>query len=431
VPGNAYPEGRGKAGGLQWPLEPTPKTRNTWIHPDYAKQDWNEPMKRYATMARRLDDAIGDIRQLLADLKIDRDTLIVFTSDNGPECYLGGDPRYFDSWGPFDGFKRDVFEGGVREPTLALWPGHIKAGQISDLPSVQYDWMPTFAELAELPIPAQTDGVSLLPTLLDTGRQREHSFIYIEYFHNGQTPPSKDVFARKGTTGRGQQQLVRVGDFVGVRTQIKSNEDPLRLYNVMTDPHEDHNLAPDPTHADLLTQMKDLLVTARVPNAEAKRPYDDALLPAVHPLQVVHGELKLEQFDGDWPWTPDFSTLRPTRVGTIKGIAAPPKDANQPFGIQFSGYLSVEKDGEYTLTATAEGGLDVWLHDAQVIDSDHCKALELTAKRVRLSAGLHPLRIAHAHRLGKPLLMLLLSGPGVAEHDLGPVDLARDAKLSD
>jgi arylsulfatase A-like enzyme len=425
VPGGPYPKGGGKSGGLQWPLEPTPQTRNTWIHPDYANQpNWNEPMKRYATMARRLDDAIGDLRQLLADLKIDRDTLIVFTSDNGPECYLGGDPRYFDSWGPFDGFKRDVFEGGVREPTIALWPGQIKPGRTSDLPSAQYDWMPTFADLAKLPIPAQTDGVSLLPTLLDTGHQREHPFIYIEYFHNGQTPPSKDVFARKGTTGRGQQQFIRIGDFVGVRTQIKSHDDPLRLYNVMTDPHEDHNLASDPAHAELLATMKDLLITARRPDAEAKRPYDDALLPAVNRLGVVHGELTIDEFNGEWPWTPDFSTLKPTRSGAIKGIAIRPKQ--EPFGEQLTGYLNVEKDGEYTFTATSDGGLHIWLHDARVIDSDHCKPSELITARVHLAAGLHPLRVSYNHRTGEPLLLLRLSGPDLKERDLGASDLARN-----
>src|SRR4051794_4726691 len=172
--------------------------------------------------------------------------------------------------------------------------------------------MPTFAELTKLPIPAQTDGVSLLPTLLDTGKQPEHPYIYVEYFHNGKNKASDDVFARKGVTGRGQQQFVRIGDFAGVRTQIKSADDPLRLYNVMKDPHEDHNLAKDSSHADLLERMKAILVSARVPDSDAPRPYDKAPMPAVKREHLVTGELALATFEGEWPWTPDFTLLKPT-----------------------------------------------------------------------------------------------------------------------
>ncbi|HTL27724.1 MAG TPA: PA14 domain-containing protein, partial [Tepidisphaeraceae bacterium] len=171
-------------------------------------------------------------------------------------------------------------------------------------------------------------------------------------------------------------------------------------------------------------QMKDLLVTARRPNTSAPRPYDDALMPAVHPLHVVKGELAIQEFNGDWPWTPDFSTLKPTHSGVIKSIAIPPK--LEPFGEQLTGYLSVEKAGEYTFTATADGGLHIWLHDARVIDSDHCKPYELITARVRLAAGLHPLRISYSHRTGEPLLILLCSGPDMKEHDLRAPDLARN-----
>ncbi len=425
VPGEPYPKGAGKSGGLQWPLAPTPKTRDTYIYPDYAEQkSWNEPMKRYATMARRMDDCVGDIRQVLKDLKIDQDTLIIFSSDNGPANEGGGDPRFFSSWGPFDGFKRDVWEGGEREPTLAVWPGQIKPGRISDLPSAQYDWMPTLADVAQLPIPAQTDGVSLLPTLLDTGKQVPHPYIYVEYLHKGGSAASKDVFARKGVTGRGQQQIVRIGDYVGVRVQIKEPSDPLRLYNVMKDPHEDHNLASDPSHADLLKQMTDLLVTARRPDAEAKRPYDDVPMPAVKVEHLVKGELKIETFDGDWPWTPDFTTLKPSDVGGIKGILWPPKDKNTPFGLRFTGYLSVPKDGEYTFKGVSDQGLHLWLHDARIIDCDHCNG-EITAK-VRLAAGFHPLRIAYNHRKGDPMLVIRYSGPDLKEQDLSEPAFARD-----
>ena len=97
---------------------------------------------------------------LLQDLKIDRDTLVVFTSDNGPsiESYLPHEPLradFFDSFGPFDGIKRDCWEGGVRVPTLARWPGHIPAGRVVSNPSISYDWLRTFAEAAGVPAPAE------------------------------------------------------------------------------------------------------------------------------------------------------------------------------------------------------------------------------------------------------------------------------------
>jgi arylsulfatase A-like enzyme len=424
VPGSAYPKGGGKSGGLQWPLQPTPETRDKWIYPEYAKQGWNEDMKRYATMARRLDDGIGDIRQLLADLKIDRDTLVIFTSDNGPANEGGADPRAFSSWGPFDGFKRDVWEGGVREPTIAMWPGQIKAGRVSDEPSAQYDWMPTFAELSKLPIPAQTDGVSLLPTLLDTGNQRPHPYIYVEYFHNGKNKASDDVFERKHVTGRGQQQIVRIGEFVGVRTQIKSADDPLRLYNVMKDPHEDHNLAKDSGHAELLDRMKTIMVSARIPDSDAPRPYDKAPMPAVKREHLVKGEIAVSMFEGQWRWTPDFSTLKPGATTSSPSIIAEGA-RNHPCGLLFTGYITVPADGEYTFTATSDHGVHLWLHDAHVIDSDAAANKPITA-RVHLKAGLHPIRLAYTHESGAANLSLKFAGPGQTEQDIPATALSRD-----
>ncbi len=117
-------------------------TPDSYIHPDYANATydhdknqatpevaWPDVYRRYATLCRRIDDGVGDIMQLLKDLKIDQNTLVVFTSDNGPsiESYLKEDyePVFFNSFGPFDGIKRDVWEGGVRMPTLVQWPGTV------------------------------------------------------------------------------------------------------------------------------------------------------------------------------------------------------------------------------------------------------------------------------------------------------------------
>ncbi|HXR07148.1 MAG TPA: sulfatase-like hydrolase/transferase, partial [Candidatus Acidoferrum sp.] len=186
LPTQAYPPGGGLHGGLQWLGAPgqmintASATIDSWIHPDYRlatfdddnnpatpEVPWPDVYKRYATAIRRLDDAVGDLNALLRDLKIDRDTLVVFSSDNGPsiESYIPREPLradFFGSYGPFDGIKRDCWEGGLRVPTLAWWPGHFPAGRVVSRSSISYDWLPTFAEAAGLPAPARADGVSLL-----------------------------------------------------------------------------------------------------------------------------------------------------------------------------------------------------------------------------------------------------------------------------
>lgn len=420
VPGGPYPTGGGEHGGLQWPLKPTPKTRNTWIFPAYAKTDWNQHMKRYATMAHRMDRGIGDIMQLLRDLKIANNTLVIFTSDNGPANEGGADPRYFSSWGPFDGFKRDCWEGGMREPTIAYWPGHIAPHSIDNVPSAFWDWMPTFADLAGLAPPAQTDGNSLLPTLLHKGVQRSRGYLYMEYnFHETHMQPaSVGVFKRKGVTGRGQQQAVRIGDFLAIRTQIKHADDPLRLYDVVTDPHEDHNIAGDPAHAELLHRMTALLVTARRPNPSAPRPYDDVLLPAVHVRNLKNNQLNRSVYYGSWPWVPDFNALNPASSDTSKGVALPAQMPDRPFGLKFTGYISVPADGKYTFTASSDSGIDLWLHDAHMINSDQSTTAHPISASILLQAGLHPIRVFYRHARGSAALELKYAGPNIPEQSV-------------
>ena len=158
LPTQAYPEGGGLTGGLQWLGKPGHMINtasgvvDSWIHPDYNHatydQDknpatpeiaWPDVYKRFATDTRRIDCALADLMQLLKDLKIDDNTLIVFTSDNGPsrESYLKEDyePNFFNAFGPFDGIKRDVMEGGIRVSAVGYWPGHIPAGQVVKTPS--------------------------------------------------------------------------------------------------------------------------------------------------------------------------------------------------------------------------------------------------------------------------------------------------------
>jgi len=433
VPDSPYPAGGGKAGGLQWPIKPHPAMKNKWFHPDYAEAKskgkdgelvpWTEPMKRYATMARRLDDGVGDVLQLLRDLKIDDNTLVVFTSDNGPANENGSDPRLFDSWGPFDGLKRDCWEGGVREPTIAWWPGRVPAGRTSDFVSGFWDWMPTLADAAGLAPPAQSDGVSLLPTLTGKGEQRSKGYLYVEYFVNSKNPVSADVFKRKGVTGRGQQQIIRVGDFAGVRTQIKSATDPLRLYDVVTDPHEDHDLAGDPANAARLAQMRELLATLHRPDPGAKRPYDDQPMPAVT-AAVTPGALDASAYEGQWKWVPDFETLKPVRTARVKGFDLSVRSRDENVGIKFTGYLKVPTDGEYEFSVTSDAGVEMWLHEAHVLDDDFNHDGSEVSTKVRLMAGLHPIRLFYRHGTGVARLDVKWSGPGIEKQVIATDALA-------
>lgn len=291
-PTQSYPAGGGRKGGLQWLGQPGHMINtasgeiDSWCHPEYREATyragtnstapWPEVYKRYATSIRRIDDAVGDLRQLLQDLHLDENTLVVFTSDNGPEIVSFIPKRpfeadFFESYGPHDGIKRDCWEGGMRVPTLALWPGHIPAGRLTYAPSAQWDWLPTFCELAGLPAPARSDGVSLLPTLTGRGAQRTGT-LYGEYFHGGATPGYADFMPNHRNRKRGQMQWIQIGDFKGVRYNLSSQADDFEIYNVATDLKEGTNLASRPEFAALQQQMKDRVLQVRRPDRQAPAP---------------------------------------------------------------------------------------------------------------------------------------------------------------
>ena len=238
VPGRPYP-----AEGVAWPLEPEPpEKRNTWIDPQYAGLP--PAAARYATAVTRLDNAIGDLARYLAECGIDRDTLIVFTSDNGPADEYGADPRFFGSNGPFDGMKRDVYEGGMRVGTFITWPAKIPAGSVDPTPSQGHAWMNFLAAAAE-------------------GRYEPmKSIVYTQYEFpwDGGSEAFREFKARKGDV-RGLQQMVRVGDYVALRVRMREGGDKakIQLYNVVEDPFQSHDLAGDPAHRARLEQMAELL----------------------------------------------------------------------------------------------------------------------------------------------------------------------------
>jgi arylsulfatase A-like enzyme len=222
-------EGRRTGNGMQVPSDEP-----------YARESWPQTEKNKAAMITRLDRDVGRIRDKLHDLKLDDKTIIIFSSDNGPHQEGGVDPKFFQSSGPLRGLKRDLYEGGIRVPMIAWWPGKIKAGQTNSAPWAFWDVLPTIAQMAEANAPTNIDGISFLPTLLGRPQTNRHDFFYWE-FHE-----------------RGFQQAVRSGDWKAVRPQA---DEPLELYNLATDLSEKSNVANQ--NPEVVAKMEKYLKAAR------------------------------------------------------------------------------------------------------------------------------------------------------------------------
>ncbi|WP_316933271.1 sulfatase-like hydrolase/transferase [Pedobacter lusitanus] len=176
-------------------------------------------------MVTTLDTYVGQVVAKLKALGLDKNTLIIFTSDNGPHREGGNDPEFFNSSGGFRGIKRSLYEGGIREPMIASWPGKIQKGRRSDQAGAFWDFLPTFAELTRQPVPAHVDGLSILPVLLSKGKQQQHEFLYWEFHEDG---------------GR---QAVRKGKWKGVKNMADLETSGWELYNLETDQKEHNDLA--------------------------------------------------------------------------------------------------------------------------------------------------------------------------------------------
>lgn len=183
-----------------------------------------KPYASFAAMVSRLDKFVGDVMAELKVLGLDKNTMVIFTSDNGPHREGGANPDFFQSYGPLKGVKRDVYEGGIRVPMVAWCPEQIKAGVKTDHISAFWDVMPTLAELTGTTLPIASDGISLLPTLLSKEGQQQHDYLYWE-FHE-----------MKG------RQALRSGNWKLIRQPIVG-ETILELYDLSKDIHEDTNLA--------------------------------------------------------------------------------------------------------------------------------------------------------------------------------------------
>ena len=206
----------------------------------YSGRPWPQAQKNHAAMITRLDADVGKLLERLKVLGLDEQTIIFFSSDNGPHKEGGADPKFFQSAGALRGHKRDLTEGGIRVPMIVRWPGKIKAGTVSDQVWAFWDFLPTAAELAGCKIPSGIDGLSIVPTLLGAGEQRQHGFLYWE-FHEG-----------------GSKQAVRMENWKAIRPRLDA---PLELYDVQNDIGETSNVAAQ--HPDLVAKIEAYLKTAR------------------------------------------------------------------------------------------------------------------------------------------------------------------------
>lgn len=210
----------------------------------YANEGWPQPEKNKAAMITKLDAYVGQILDQLVTLKIHTNTLILFTSDNGPHSEGGVKAAFHKSSGPFRGSKRDLYEGGIRVPAIAWWPARTPRGQVNDLPWAHWDFLATAADMAMTQCPTNTDGISIYPTLVGQTQTNKHEFLYWE-FHE-----------------KGFQQAARMGDWKAVRLQAK---EPLELYNIATDFSEKVDLAKQ--NPQIVAKFENYFKTARTESA--------------------------------------------------------------------------------------------------------------------------------------------------------------------
>lgn len=219
------------------------------MEPYAAASDWPEQVKVYASMISALDRDMGRLLNLLRSLEIENNTLVFFCSDNGAADRYDG---LFDSSGPLKGRKRDMYEGGIRTPMIAWWPGRIEAGSVSDAIWYFADVLPTLAELAGASAPDNINGISVLPSLFgDPQPELSDRSLYWEFYEGG------------------FQQAARKGKWKAVRTTM---DHPIELYDLEADIGEENNIATD--HPERIAWFESYLRETRKPSPNWPSPLD-------------------------------------------------------------------------------------------------------------------------------------------------------------
>jgi arylsulfatase len=206
------------------------------------------PHAAYAAMISRMDAAVGTVVDQLEKLGLRDNTLVIFTSDNGPAWdRLGGtDSKFFNAAGPLRSHKGSAYEGGIREPFIACWPGKIPGGRVSNFIGGFQDVLPTLCDLAHVDKPTNIDGISITPTLFHTGDQPQHQYLYWEF------------------SGYNQQQAVREGQWKIIRSGVDIGDPAYELYDLSTDIGEKHNIADK--HPDIVARLTKYAEEAHIPS---------------------------------------------------------------------------------------------------------------------------------------------------------------------
>ncbi len=207
------------------------------------------PHAGYAAMVTRMDRSIGRIMDKLKALGLDKDTLVIFTSDNGPTHNVGGaDSTFFNSAGALRGLKGSLYEGGIRVPTIAYWPGRIKAGTTSAEQLYFPDILPTLCDVTGAVPPKNIDGISFWPTLSGQDNQVHHPFLYWEFF------------------GYGGQQAVIAGNWKAIRQNLGKGVIKTELYDLAKDGSETTDVAAE--HPEVLAKLEKIMKEQHTPNAD-------------------------------------------------------------------------------------------------------------------------------------------------------------------
>lgn len=197
----------------------------------------------FAAMVSVLDKQVGEICAILDSLGISENTIVVFTSDNGPHLEGGADPDFFNSNGEFRGYKRDLYEGGIRVPMIVKWDGVVEGNAKSDHVSAFWDFLPTMADIIGAEHPKDIDGISFLPELTKSGVQEKHDYLYWEFHEEN---------------GR---QAIRQGDWKAVKYDVH-NDGKIELYNLKDDVSEEVDVAG--AYPDKVAEMDSLMKVSRV-----------------------------------------------------------------------------------------------------------------------------------------------------------------------
>jgi len=338
-----------------------------------------EPRAAYAAMVTRMDRDIGRIIAELDELGVAENTIVVFTSDNGPTFNGGTDSDYFESSGPYRGRKCSVYEGGLRVPMIVRWPGHVARGSTSAHVSAFIDHLPTIAELCGAEVPGELPGLSYAKELRGEDDQPAHEWLYWEY-------PEVDG-----------QQALRHGSWKLVRRGLRRGEPRIELYDLASDEGESHDLAAE--RPDVVERLLRISRAARRPSELFPLPVLDGEYVGAADIQQLWdysdpeaSAQRFEQLALQLEHRPDLHAQVRTQLARTLGMRG-----------RFDEAHALLDDGEASLADTMSGaGVRVWLERGRVLNSsgrqDEARALfsrALEAGQARAGAGAHAVDAAH------------------------------------